>query len=199
MTNEAEQDQGLPGRHSAQADSASPAAAGAPDRDCGDLGLAILRDGTWTYRGSPIRRIELVRLFASVLRRETDGVYWMVTPVERGRIPVEDVPFTIVEVRHEGEGRERRIDMRSNLEEWVELGPEHGLRLAQGAGDLAIPYVLVRPGREGRLGLEGRLERAPFYHLVELAEPGLDGTTLGLWSRGVFFALEEPQGEEGAS
>ncbi|WGF86777.1 DUF1285 domain-containing protein [Marinivivus vitaminiproducens] len=197
MTNEAERDQGLRGRQSAQAPAAQAPAAQAPAArgpaqlpraeagDCGDLGLAILRDGTWTYRGSPIRRMELVRLFASVLRREGDGSYWMVTPVERGRVPVEDAPFTIVEIRHEGEGPAQAIDMRTNLDDWVALGPEHGLRLDRADADLSIPYVMVRAG------LEGRLERAPFYHLVELALPGPRPDVLGVWSRGVFFPLED--------
>src|SRR4051794_26233004 len=77
--------------------------------DCGDLEMRIARDGTWFYRGSPIGRLPLVKLFASVLRREADGRYWLVTPAERGRIEVEDVPFLAVEVTVEGEGRDQRL------------------------------------------------------------------------------------------
>ena len=75
--------------------------------DCGDLHMRIARDGTWFYHGSPIGRKPLVKLFASVLRREPDGSYWLVTPVERGRVEVEDAPFTAVELAVEGEGAAR--------------------------------------------------------------------------------------------
>jgi len=73
--------------------------------DCGDLEIRIARDGTWFYRGSPIARLPLVKLFASVLRREADGLYWLVTPVERGKIDVEDVPFLAVALTVKGECR----------------------------------------------------------------------------------------------
>src|SRR5690348_1566288 len=76
-----------------------------PPVDCGDFDIRIARDGTWFYRGSPILRPPLVKLFASVLRREGDGAYWLVTPAERGRIAVEDVPFIAVALSAEGEGR----------------------------------------------------------------------------------------------
>jgi len=153
------------------------------------FGLAIARDGSWWHEGSPIRRIELVRLFASVLRREADGSYWLVTPVERGRITVEDVPFVAVELEARGRGRAQRLRLRSNLDEWVTVGPEHPLRVrasaAAGAHAL-VPYVELRPG------LEARLERAVYYQLVELgeelAEPERAG--FGVWSGGQFFALD---------
>src|SRR5271167_1189585 len=84
--------------------------------DCGDLGIRIARDGAWFYRGSPIGRLPLVKLFASVLRREADRRYWLVTPAERGRIEVEDVPFLAVAVTVEGEGRDQRLIFRTNLD-----------------------------------------------------------------------------------
>jgi hypothetical protein len=154
------------------------------------FGLAIARDGSWWHEGAPIRRIELVRLFASVLRRAADGSYWLVTPVERGRIAVEDVPFVAVELQAEGRGRAQRLRLRSNLDEWVTVGPEHPLRVrlsaAAGEDDALVPYVEVRPG------LEARLERAVYYELVERGEeqdePG--GTRFGVWSGGRFFALD---------
>jgi hypothetical protein len=153
-------------------------------------GLAIARDGSWWHEGAPIRRIELVRLFASVLRREADGSYWLVTPVERGRIAVEDVPFVAVELTAEGSGRAQRLRLRSNLDEWVTVGPEHPLHVrpnvAAGEDDALVPYV------EMRAGLEARRERTVYYQLVELgeelAEPG--GTRFGVWSEGRFFALD---------
>lgn len=160
------------------------------ERSCGDFEMRIDRDGTWHYRGSPIGRLPLVKLFASVLQRAEDGSYWLVTPAEQGRIEVEDAPFVAVEVEARGEGRDRRIALRTNLDEWVELGPEHPLRLEAGAGDAMVPYVRVR----GRL--EARVARPAFYHLVELAEPSPDDAdTLGVWSQGCHFPLGRTGGE----
>jgi uncharacterized protein len=155
------------------------------------LGLRIMSDGTWRYRGSPIERIELVKLFASVLRREPDGSYWLVTPVERGRIEVDDVPFVAVELVAQGVGTTRTVRLRTNLDEWLTLGPDHSLRLrraveaATEAGP--VPYVEVRAG------LEARLARAVYYELVELGEERLDGDRqrFGVWSNGAFFALDD--------
>ncbi len=153
---------------------------------CGDFGIAIGRDGIWYYHGSPIGRKPLVKLFASVLRREEDGEYWLVTPVERGRILVEDAPFTAVEVTSEGSGRERILRFRTNLDDEIEAGPDHPIRVDH---DLASgepsPYVHVR----GRL--EARILRPVYYHLVELGdEERLDGDAMyGVWSKGHFFPL----------
>lgn len=153
---------------------------------CGDFSIAIGRDGTWYYHGSPIGRKPLVKLFASVLRRENDGEYWLVTPVERGRILVEDAPFTAVEVTAEGDGKERVLRFRTNLDDEIEAGPEHPIRVDH---DLASgepsPYVHVRGG------LEARILRPVYYHLVELGdEEHIDGeATYGVWSKGQFFPL----------
>ena len=154
--------------------------------------MRIARDGTWFYRGTPIPRPPLVKLFASVLRREDDGSYWLVTPVERGRIAVEDVPFLAVELMTEGEGRRRTLSFRTNLDEIVAAGPDHLLRIDTAANGEPAPYVLVRPG------LEARLNRPVFYELVELAdaerEAGeAEGDGFGLWSDGVFFDLGDPE------
>jgi hypothetical protein len=164
-----------------------PPAAGTPRW----LGLRITTDGTWWYRGSPIERIELVRLFASVLRREPDGSYWLVTPVERGRIEVDDVPFVAVELATKGAGSARTVRLRTNLDQWLTLGPDHPLRLRRVVDAAAeagpVPYVEVRPG------LEARLARAVYYELVELGVARLDGDRqrFGIWSDGVFFALDD--------
>jgi uncharacterized protein len=163
-----------------------------PPEDTGrDLGLRIASDGEWRYRGSPIRRIELVKLFASVLRREEDGSYWLVTPVERGRIAVEDAPFVAIELARDGQGAGQRLQVRTNLDAWVTIGPQHPIRLRRPAG-VALdsgpaPYVEVRDG------LEARVARSIYYELVELAEERLvDGRTcIGVWSAGNFFALDE--------
>lgn len=155
------------------------------ERSCGDFEMRIDRHGTWYYRDSPIGRLELVKLFASVLQRAEDGGYWLVTPAEQGRIEVEDAPFVAVELSTEGSGREQTLRLRTNLDEWVELGPEHPLRLAEAAEGAQIPYVEVRRR------LEARLARSVFYHLAELAEPAPESKedTLGVWSAGCFFPL----------
>src|SRR5579871_2631467 len=85
------------------------------NEECGDFGIRILRDGTWLYHGSPIARKPLVRLFSTVLRREGDG-FWLVTPVERGRIVVDDAPFTAVELTIEGAGTDQRVTFRTNVD-----------------------------------------------------------------------------------
>jgi uncharacterized protein len=160
--------------------------------DRGDLDMRIARDGTWYYRGSPIGRPPLVKLFASVLRREADGRYWLVTPAERGRIEVEDVPFVAVELRVEGGGRGQQLMFRTNLDEFVTAGPANPLRVEIAASGEPAPYILVRDR------LEARLARSVFYELVELGteEPIGDRTEFGVWSNGAFFRLGEPAADE---
>jgi hypothetical protein len=170
----------------------SPAASASAGRglpiDRGDLDMRIARDGTWFYRGSPIGRLPLVKLFASVLRREADGRYWLVTPAERGRVEVDDVPFLAVAMTVEGEGRDQQLIFRTNLDEFVTAGPDHPLRVETAASGEPAPYIRVRDG------LEARLARPVFYELVELGteEPIGEATQFGVWSRGVFFRLGEP-------
>jgi hypothetical protein len=157
-----------------------------------DLDMRIAHDGTWYYRGSPINRPALVKLFASVLRREDDGSYWLVTPAERGRVVVEDAPFIAVALEVEGQGRTQRLIFRSNLDEIVAAGPEHELRVETAPDGTPAPYIVMRPG------LEARLARPVFYELVDLgAEEAIDGETrFGVWSGGMFFELGDPGEEE---
>jgi uncharacterized protein len=159
-----------------------------PPIDLGDLDMRIARDGAWFYRGSPIARLALVKLFASVLRREPDGCYWLVTPVERGRIEVEDVPFLAVALTVAGEGREQQLIFRTNLDDIVTAGPDNPLRVETAANGEPTPYILVCHG------LEARIVRPVFYDLVELGrEEHVEQTTqFGVWSRGRFFRLGEP-------
>ncbi len=162
-----------------------------PLAELGDLDMRIARDGTWYYRGSAINRIPLVKLFASVLRRENDGSYWLVTPAERGRVTVEDVPFVAVAVDMQGQGRDQRLIFRTNLDEIVTAGQDRPLRVETAADGTPAPYILVRPG------LEARLSRPVFYELAELGqEEEIAGERLfGVWSGGMFFSLGDP-GEE---
>jgi uncharacterized protein len=159
--------------------------AGRQPLDCGHFDIAIARDGTWFYRGSPIGRMPLVRLFSTVLRRESDGSFWLQTPVERGRIDVEDAPFVAVELTRRGEGRQQELIFRTNVDDTVAAGAEHPLRVVDDAAGGPNPYILVRNG------LEARLNRPVFYELVELGreERVGDATLFGVWSKGTFFPL----------
>ncbi|MBN43445.1 MAG: proteophosphoglycan precursor [Alphaproteobacteria bacterium] len=151
--------------------------------------MHITRDGTWHYRGSPIGRKSIVKLFSTVLKLDSEGQYWLETPVERGRIDVEDVPFTAVELDVTGQGRNQRLIFRTNLDEVVTAGPEHSLRVAfdESSGEPS-PYVHLRDG------LEALLTRAVYYQLAELTVDNPDTGLLGVWSDGVFFALEADEG-----
>ena len=112
---------------------------------CGDFGIRIGRDGTWYYHGSPIGRKPLVKLFSTVLRKDDDGRYWLITPVEKGLIEVDDVPFVAVEMTAEGAGADQRVTLRTNLDDCVVLGADHPLRVEEDpeTGEPS-PYVLVR-------------------------------------------------------
>jgi hypothetical protein len=172
-----------PGNSSA----AAPPRGRRPPAELTDLDMRIARDGTWYYRGSPINRIPLVKLFASVLHREGDGNFWLVTPAERGRVTVEDAPFIAVAVEVQGAGRDQRLIFRTNLDEIVTAGPDHPLRVETAADGTPSPYILVRPG------LEARLARPVFYELADIGHEEQVGgkEQFGVWSSGVFFQLGE--------
>ncbi|HET6390004.1 MAG TPA: DUF1285 domain-containing protein [Hyphomicrobium sp.] len=152
---------------------------------CGDIGMAIRRDGTWIYQGSPIGRMALVKLFASILRKDDDGRTYLVTPAEKVDVAVEDAPFLAVEMAATGEGRERTITLRTNVDDVVTIDAEHPLRFAASEPDGGLkPYVRVR----GRL--EALCTRAVYAELVELAEPrDIDGDEVGVWSGGVWWRM----------
>lgn len=131
---------------------------------CGAIDMRIAADGTWHHDGAPIRRPALVKLFASILRREPDGSFVLVTPVESVGITVEDAPFVAVEMAIEGDGPDRRIAFRTNVDDLVPVGADHGLRFAQDAAGGLRPYVHVRRD------LWALLTRALTYDLLALAE-----------------------------
>ena len=152
----------------------------------GAFPIRIARDGVWFYRGSPIRRKELARLFSTVLRRDEDGRYWLETPAERGTIEVDDAPFTAVELDAEGQGRGMLLRFRTNLDEWVTAGTEHPIAVTfDPASGEPSPYVRVRDG------LDALIVRSVFYELVDVAASvRKDGReVLGVWSGGAFFEL----------
>ena len=148
---------------------------------CGDIGLKIGHDGTWFYQGGAIARKGLVKLFASVLRLEDDGRYYLITPVEKVPIAVETMPFVAVEMSRKGQGKRQGLAFRSNVDDWVVAGPEHALGFHPGAGQDFIPFILVRDG------LRARLARPVYYELAALAVETCPPEGPGVWSGGVFF------------
>jgi hypothetical protein len=154
---------------------------------CGDIGLKIGRDGTWYYQGGPFTRKPLVKLFASVLRLEDDGRYYLVTPVEKVPIEVESLPFVAVEMRREGEGEKQRLIFRTNVDDLVTAGAKHPLGFQPGTLGGFAPLIVVRGG------LKARIARSVYYELAALAtECGASGQ-LGVWSGGVFFPFPAPE------
>ncbi len=156
---------------------------------CGDLDIEIRRDGTWFYLGTPIGRPALVRLFASILKLEA-GRYYLVTPVEKVGIRVQDAPFvavdcTVEKVEGPEAGGQCGLRFATNVGDEVTAGPEHPLRIVFDGQGQPRPYVMVRRG------LEALIDRKTFYRMVDLASParheGQDW--LGLTSQGQFFPI----------
>lgn len=153
---------------------------------CGEMDLVIRRDGSWHHEGTRITRERMVRLFARILRKDEDGETYLVTPVEKIRIKVEAAPFLAVAMESKGAGKDQTLALRTNLDDAVIAGTDHPIRVETGPDGAPDPYVLIR----GRL--EALITRAAFYDLAALAVPGQDKTgqpVMGVWSRGVFFAL----------
>lgn len=152
---------------------------------CGDLDMRIARDGTWFYLGTPIGRPELVRLFSTILRRDGDD-YFLVTPVEKVGITVDDAPFLAVDFEVSDPGPDQVLTFLTNVADRAEAGPNHPIRVERDpeTGEPA-PYVLVRDR------LEALIDRKSFYRLVELGETReQDGEDwFGVCSGGVFFPI----------
>lgn len=148
---------------------------------CGDLDMRIARDGTWYYLGTPIARPEIVRLFSSILKREGDK-YFLITPVEKVGIVVDDVPFVAVDFDAAGEGERQVLLFETNVGDKVLAGPDHSIRVDRNleTGEPA-PYLLVRGN------LEALIDRKSFYRLAELGSH--KDNWFGLWSDGAFFPM----------
>lgn len=142
---------------------------------CGEMDMRIARDGTWFHEGTPIGRAPLVRLFASILKLE-EGRFYLVTPVEKLGITVEDTPFIAVDFTVSDAGAAQSITFTTNMEDQVTLDPDHPLRMQDGA-----PYIMVRRG------LEARVDRKSFYRLMEIG--AVVGEWFGIRSQGVFFPV----------
>ncbi len=158
-----------------------------------DIGLEITADGDWHYQGSAIRRPALVKLFASILRREADGKHYLVTPVEKVVVAVEDAPLLAVELWSAGEGSARALSFRSNLDDLIEPGPDHPIRFGQDKMTGAPkPYFALRHG------LEALATRAVYLELVDLGDVETVGAErlFGLWSRGQFFPMAPAEAVE---
>ena len=151
-----------------------------------DIDMEIKSNGDWYYLGTPILRQRLIHLFASVLRREDDDAYYLITPVEKCRIQVADVPFLAVLMTVINQGEDQRISFTTNMAEEVQLDVEHPLRFEfdPETGEPS-PYLHIRDG------LEARLSRSVYYELVELLqESAVDGVDwLGIWSDSIFFPV----------
>ena len=148
---------------------------------CGDLDMRIARDGTWFYLGTPIGRPELVRLFSTILRRD-GGDYFLVTPVEKVGITVDDAPFVAVDFEVAGAGETQNLRFETNVGDHVTAGPDHPICVTRDpeTGEPS-PYVLVRAN------LEALIDRKSFYRLVDI---GADHEGwFGLWSDGAFFGV----------
>jgi len=152
---------------------------------CGDLDIRIRRDGTWFYLGTPIGRPALVRLFSTILKREGDR-YFLVTPVEKVGITVDDAPFLAVDVTATGTGAEQMLTFETSVGDRVKAGEGHAIRVTRdpATGEPA-PYVHIRAG------LEALIDRKTFYRLVDLGvHADHDGARwFGLWSGGRFWPM----------
>ncbi len=196
MANEGQSsNRGLEGLTTAAADAAKSSQTGARGLPpvhlwnpsfCGDLDMRIAGDGTWYYLGTPIGRPALVRLLSTILKRE-DGKHFLVTPVEKVGIRVDDAPFLAVEMQQQQETGGRLLRFRTNVDDWVDCEVEHGLRFEPSSDGGLTPYLHVRAD------LWAKVTRALYYDLVELGEERLvDGQPMfGVESGGAFFPMAD--------
>ena len=148
---------------------------------CGDLDMRIARDGTWFYLGTPIGRMPLVKLFSSILRRDGDD-YFLVTPVEKVGITVDDAPFVAVDFEATGTGRDQSLTFETHVGDFATAGRDHPIRVVRDpeTGEPS-PYILIRAN------LEALIDRKSFYRLVDIGTHHDDW--FGLWSGGTFFPI----------
>jgi len=153
---------------------------------CGDIDICIKKDGSWTYNGSPIKRHKLVKLFSSVLTINEAGEYFLVTPAEKVRIAVEDLPFVATSIEVRGENQEQIISFSTNVGDHVLANENHQLELFSSAKDEE-----QKPSIHIRRGLKARIARPVYYELAELVKSDAANPpeTLGIWSAGHFFAM----------
>lgn len=176
----------VPDSHAADPREPAPVHLWDPDFS-GELDMHITRDGTWYYQGGPITRTSLAQLFSGILRLDDDGRYYLITPVERWAIKVDDVPFVAVRLDVEGQGQDQQLTFHTSLEHRVVAGAEHPLNVhVDTQTQEPSPYLLLRSN------LWALVHRNVFYQLVELAvEHEVDGVNrVGVWSSGMFFPID---------
>ena len=161
---------------------------------CGDIDMRIDTNGTWFYHGSPITRKKLVQLFSTVVRRDEDGAYWLITPAEIARIKVDDAPFLAVEMIETNDNGVKSLKFRTNVEKWVIADPSHPIRVeVDSVTNEPRPYIQVNDD-----GTEARINRSVFYDLVNRAKVtdimGKDMFVIG--SAGTEFVLGTATEEE---
>ena len=194
--------QGLEGLTAAASDAAGKSAAGKGlppvhlwnPPFCGDLDMRIAHDGTWFYMGTPIGRPALVRLFSTILKRE-QGKHFLVTPVEKVGIRVDDAPFLAVEMLKDNNKGRRLLRFRTNVDDWVDCDAAHRLRFEAAADGGLTPYLHVRAD------LWAKVTRALYYDLVDIGEERVvDGRAMfGIASGGGFFAMADAEQMRGAT
>ena len=152
---------------------------------CGDLDMRIARDGTWFYLGTPIGRMPLVKLFSSIIRKDGDD-YFLVTPVEKVGITVDDAPFVAIDFDVTGSGKDQEITFTTQVDDTAIAGPGHPIRVKRDPEtDEPSPYVLIRTN------LEALIDRKSFYRLVDIGvHSAFEGESwFGVWSKGTFFPI----------
>ncbi len=152
----------------------------------GDMDLRVSRDGQWIFKGEPMAREAIVRLFSTILRREADGHYYLVTPVEKWRLQVEDTPLLAHSLEASGKAEQQVLSLTTSVGEILEIGPDHPLEVGTyDNSDEPRPVVTVRHG------VEARLVTAAFYdlaeHAIERVEHGQ--SVFGVWSHGIFYKI----------
>ncbi len=147
---------------------------------CGDLDMRIARDGTWFYLSTPIGRAALVKLFSSIIRKDGDD-YFLVTPVEKVGITVDDAPFVALDFNVAGSGEDQKLRFETHVGDYVIAGPDHPIRVAYDEDGEPSPYVLVRRN------LEALIDRKSFYRLVDIGTHHQGW--FGVWSGGAFFKI----------
>ena len=153
---------------------------------CGELNIKIDKEGRWHYNNSPIGRKALIKLFSSVIEKDKNDIYWLVTPAEKGQILVEDVPFMAVECEVNGSGEKQVLNFRTNIDDYVKAGGENPLFFRVDSDtDEPKPYILVRKN------LEAKLTRSVFYQVVDLGVQELikGERMFGVWSKTKFFVI----------
>mgnify|MGYP005666174467 FL=1 len=154
---------------------------------CGDIDMTISKSGKWYYMGSEIKRPAMVKLFSSILRLESDNSYYLVTPVEKVRIQVEDAPFVAVAITKEQSEGMNTVTFRTNLNDEIVLSKENPLSIEIKKNDEPSPYITVRNN------LRALISRSVFYELVDLAETiPIDGVPyLAIKSQGEIFKIHK--------